>query len=286
MKFSLVMATLGRSKEIGFFLKSLSLGSHSCELIIIDQNKNEMVTNIIKDVEINNLSIKHIKVDFTGLSRARNFGLGFVSEDTDFLAFPDDDCAYSGTLFDDVAGFFKDNSSIGVLSGVSIPDFQSLDCKCNLDFERKINSILNVFGQAISYTIFIRYKLIKNRKHFFDEKLGVGAYFGSTEETDYLYRLIMQDICALNSSKIRVFHPDKDNGHINYERVSYYNLGVGAFIKKHLKCNLFSFVFLFRSFLFVLPYYFLKSIFKLKLSYIKIGWLIFLSRLKGFVLYK
>ena len=50
MKFSLVMATLGRSEEIKIFLDSLSVQDYkNFELIIVDQNERDILRDIVDE---------------------------------------------------------------------------------------------------------------------------------------------------------------------------------------------------------------------------------------------
>ncbi len=92
MKISLVLATLGRDLEVADFLKSLLLQTYKdFEVIIIDQNRDGKIDAFVK-LFMNCLDVKHVKVDFTGNARARDYGIGLAQGR--IIAFPDDDCAY------------------------------------------------------------------------------------------------------------------------------------------------------------------------------------------------
>jgi Glycosyltransferases, probably involved in cell wall biogenesis len=92
MKFSLIMATYGRSNEIENFLISLKNQTYkNFELIVIDQNDDDKAYKIIKKFQ-NDINIIYLKVSFKGLSKARNYGLNYASGQ--IIAFPDDDCEY------------------------------------------------------------------------------------------------------------------------------------------------------------------------------------------------
>lgn len=287
MKFTLIMATLGRKKEIELFLKAINLNGHACDLIIIDQNNDDRVLDAIHSANNLSLNVIYKKVDFTGLSKARNYGLHYVSDDTDILAFPDDDCIYPDDLLCNLANIFNEEKSISIISGTSVGDINFLGSNSFvIKKDKKLSSLFNVFGNAISYTIFIRFCFLKNDMQYFDEQLGVGSLYGSTEETDYVYRLLSKDALAVHKANICIYHPDKDSEGVDFKRLSYYNLGVGAFIRKHagFRCD-FIYFFL-RSFL-LIPIYFLgRALISRKLVYFKVAFHLFLSRVIGFLNYK
>ena len=77
MKFSLILATLDRSKEIKECLNSLTVQEEQdFEIIVIDQSDNDKTKTIVE--RFNTLNIKYYAVDFKGLSKARNYGLQYA----------------------------------------------------------------------------------------------------------------------------------------------------------------------------------------------------------------
>ena len=93
MRFSLIMATLGRFDEIRIFLDSIDLQNYTdFELIIVDQNEENILGDIILPYK-KKFYINHIRIKEKGLSLARNVGIKYAKGD--IIAFPDDDCIYS-----------------------------------------------------------------------------------------------------------------------------------------------------------------------------------------------
>ncbi|MDD1632118.1 MAG: glycosyltransferase family 2 protein, partial [Methylococcaceae bacterium] len=113
MKVSLVLATLGRDKELVDFLQSLLNQTYkNFELIIIDQNRDgkiDAIVELFKDC----FDMKHVKVDFTGNARARDYGIGLVKGR--IIAFPDDDCAYDKDVLKKVVAEFKRRPNLSIL---------------------------------------------------------------------------------------------------------------------------------------------------------------------------
>src|ERR1035438_4187408 len=112
LTFSLIVATLGRTRELENLFESLASQAYpNLECIIVDQNPDRRVKEIVdlwKDV----LKLRVID-SALGLSRARNVGL--TAATGDILAFPDDDCWYSQSLLACVSGWFEDHAEYGVL---------------------------------------------------------------------------------------------------------------------------------------------------------------------------
>lgn len=232
MKFSLIMATIGREKEVEDFLISLSNQTYSdYELIIVDQNKDRRLDEMIQRYR-EQLKIVHIHSE-KGLSKARNIGLQYVTGE--IIAFPDDDCEYPPSLLTDVYKFFNENEDIDGLTGKSV-DKHGSQSAGNFGKETVYVTKYNVWNCGISFTIFLRRKLIENQR--FDEELGVGANspYWSGEETDYLLKCISNGGKILFSPKnFTVIHPNPTLtfNKKTFERAYKYGCGFGRVIKKH-----------------------------------------------------
>ena len=232
MKFSLILATLGRDIEVEKFVLALMEQSYKeYELIIIDQNDDDRIKNIYRKYK-NDLKIIYLHINQKGLSHARNIGLAYATGD--IIAFPDDDCWYDSRLLERVRDYLNSSEIDGL-------------CGCPIDenYESLISNFLkketllckaNVWHGGISFTIFLRNKVVKE-VGLFDERLGVGAGtpYGSGEETDYLLRALEKNFKIVYTHKIKVFHPRKDTiiTSTECEKAKSYGRGMGAVLKKH-----------------------------------------------------
>ena len=232
-KFSLIMGTLGRSDEIGLFVNSLlkQTNAPSWELIIVDQNNDNRVAEVLLPFSSrlpSPDSLKLIKTQNKGLSIARNIGLTVARGE--LIAFPDDDCMYSPQILKFVSDNFEEDAALDGLTLFDVNNCHSLTDQRNVGESYLLNDY-NIFQRAISYTIFLRHV---SAQHRFDERFGVGATYGATEETDYLFRLLGKGAILKQIGGPVIFHPDKTMDYENVSRAYSYNIGVGAFFSKHL----------------------------------------------------
>jgi len=106
VRFSLIMATLGRSREIALMLDSLEAQTFKdFEIIIVDQNGDERVTEILAARQ-RPFPVRHIRTpESRGLSRGRNDGVKHATGE--IYGFPDDDCTYPTWLLEKVTQTFE-----------------------------------------------------------------------------------------------------------------------------------------------------------------------------------
>ncbi|MEL6402391.1 MAG: glycosyltransferase family A protein [Cyanobacteria bacterium J06626_4] len=235
MKFSLLLATLHRTAEISYFLKSLDAQTYrDFELIVIDQNLDDRLVDILAPYQ-GKFPINHLR-SAKGLSLARNVGIQQISGS--LVAFPDDDCAYPPDLLERVHHFFTENPQQDGLTGrpagnASIWDRQSGPI-----------TPINLWRRGISYTIFLRRPVVE-KVGGFDESLGVGAGtpWGSGEESDYLLRAIQADFQLHYEPTLTVVHPVKlpeadrpvplPQAPRDFTKTRAYAMGRGRLLRKH-----------------------------------------------------
>jgi len=223
-RVSLVMATLGRGREIGLFLESLiSQTYRDFELIIVDQNGDDRVAEACAPYR-EQMALKVIKSSVTGLSVNRNIGLGHISGSV--VGFPDDDCEYEAHTLENAAGFFTENPEYDFYT-CNTRDKHAGGAILNAPSGDADISLYNFTKTGISFTIFVRKEAFSTFR--FDERLGVGAEFGSGEESDLLLFLLENGRRGRYHAGDFVFHPAKPE---TPEKAYYYGLGFGALYKK------------------------------------------------------
>jgi glycosyltransferase involved in cell wall biosynthesis len=221
------MPTLGRCKEVSIFLQKLTDQEYkNFELIIVDQNEDERVYDIYQSFK-NCISIKYIRSNKKGLSLNRNIGLENCTGD--IIAFPDDDCEYDKRTLEKVLSFFNNNPEYAFYT-CNTKDKNSQNTILKSDTKSRDITIFNIMRTGISFTIFIRADAIKQFR--FDEQLGVGAEYGSGEESDLLLYLLKNKQKGRYHSEDFIYHPGKSD---TPERVYSYSRGFGALYKKAVR---------------------------------------------------
>ncbi|MGL4865766.1 MAG: glycosyltransferase [Cetobacterium sp.] len=226
--FSLVVATVNREQEIEEFFKSLKVGDFpldKIEVILVDQNKEINLVNLVQKYRAF-FQIIHIKSNEKGLSRNRNIGL--KKANGSIIAFPDDDCKYFKNTLVEVLKTFQAIPESDAVIG-KIIDENGKDCirKWGRKLER-LNSN-NFYSKMSSITLFKKNK----DKIKFDEDLGAGSKYGSSEDADLLYKMIKNGDNIFYNPEIILFHPKATN---NFDEKKAYSYGVGhgVFCRKNL----------------------------------------------------
>ena len=230
MKVSLIMPTINVTKELDLFLTSLTKQTYeNFELVIVDQNADNSVLDlIIKYEEL--FEIKYLKSPEKGISLNRNKGLFLM--DGDIVAFPDDDCEYQPNTIEKVVEFFKENTNERIYSCRTLEKGKDFGTGKMLDYDTEIN-LSNAEDTVKSITFFVNFH--REDLELFDEYLGVGALFGSGEETDYVLRLLHKGFKGYYFSNDIIYHPAKKGNYDDLERAYKYALGYGALVKKEVK---------------------------------------------------
>ena len=226
LKFSLIMATLGRSDEIVRLFDSFVAQTYqNFEVIVIDQNDDDRVVRIVTAFS-DRLDIKYLRSE-KGLSRARNVGLEHVGGE--LVAFPDDDCWYAPHTLEYIVTRFQADASIAGLTGCSEDGSGKLS---QGRWAQHVTTVtrFNVWTCATSYTIFLRADSIANAQGF-DESLGVGSgtKWGAGEEVNFLLGVIGAGAHVVYDPAIRIYHPEPllEMNESSFRRARLYNRGFG-----------------------------------------------------------
>lgn len=204
MGISLIIATIGRPLELERLLHSLCLESiDEKEVIIINQASADIRQSVLDVVDRYGrlLNIKYVLDNGRGLSRARNLGLSYAN--MDIVAFPDDDCWYSGTVLDAVFRKFEADNDLGVAVGpYTEPGIE------NSAFPKAAIhlSASNFIGKTSSVGLFFRLSRLRGEKLLFDEAIGAGTKLPVGEEIDLMMRLLLRNVKAEFDPSILVYH--------------------------------------------------------------------------------
>jgi glycosyltransferase involved in cell wall biosynthesis len=202
--FDLVVGTVDRVADLERLFASLDAQTHrSFRVLLVDQNPDDRLAPIVRrgrSFELVRLGSER------GLSRARNAALDRI--EGDLVAFPDDDCSYEPGLLEAVGRRFAADSELDGLvgravneDGASSPSWSATPALLTRD---------NLWNRAISYTIFLRARVVERVGHF-DETLGLGSdgRRGSGEEIEYLVRALGTGTRIAYNPQLVVTHPER-----------------------------------------------------------------------------
>jgi glycosyltransferase involved in cell wall biosynthesis len=228
MKISLVLATLGRDKDVVDFLQSLTCQTYkNFDLIIIDQNKDGKIDAIVEQFK-DCLDVRHVKVDFVGNARARDYGIGLAQGR--IIAFPDDDCAYEKDVLKQVVAEFTRRKNLSILVAGSY-DFSSSRFSIGVN-SRKAQYFSRFQMMGVEFTQFFDRNKIDGKQFHLDHDFGIGSKYSGGEGFELLYRLLRAGNTAFYTPEIKIYHPDKDHYKLGTGRMLMYSTGIGAYIRK------------------------------------------------------
>ncbi|AEF99832.1 glycosyltransferase family 2 protein [Methylomonas methanica] len=228
MKISLVLATLGRDVELLDLLKSLIFQTYrDFELIVIDQNTDGRIDPILERFQ-QCLDIRHIKVDFTGNAKARDYGIALARGQ--IIAFPDDDCVYDKDVLEQVVIEFVKRRRLAILV-VGSYDFSDTRFSIGVNSRKaRYFSRLNMMG--VEFTQFFALDRVDRRQFYLDHDFGIGSKYSGAEGFELLYRLLRAGNQAFYTPNIKIHHANKDHYSLGTARMLKYSTGIGAYIRK------------------------------------------------------
>jgi len=231
MKISIIIPTLGRKEQVAQLLSSLTaVKNFRHEIIIVDQNFNNTLDEIV-DKYSTSYNVIHYKVDFRGLSKAKNFGIEIARGK--YICFPDDDSKFLEDTIYNAFNILDNDSKIDIVFGRCI-DEDGVDSVIKFSKNEAELSLNNFNGKFIEATMFAKTDILKKNK--FDENMGIGTFFGAEEGYDLIYRLLNQKLKLYYSPRIKFYHPQTLTDYSNFnslKRVFEYRKGFSYLCLKH-----------------------------------------------------
>ena len=232
MKISLVMATLGREREVQRFLAALDVQTyHSFELIVVDQNPDDRLVPLLSSFQ-SRFPVLHLRSGKRGLSKSRNVGLEYITGDV--VGFPDDDCRYPPHFFERVVRFLQEHPNVDGVTGRTVDEL-GVNC-ARFDMVPGLITLSNAWARATSSCIFLRSGVVKKVGRF-DETLGVGAgtIWGGGEDIDYPLRAVEAGFKLHYDPNLIALQPTpfKHSYRELASRAFSYGAGIGRVWRKH-----------------------------------------------------
>lgn len=231
---TIVIPTLGRIKEVDALLSSIYAfpvyDNVTAEIILVDQNFSNVLDDVVNKYIDKSFPIRHYKVSFRGLSKAKNFGTFHASGK--YICFIDDDAEFQEDIIN-VALKELESGKIDIISGRCV-DREGKDSVQKFSNEEAILTLDNFEGKFIESTMFFKTELC--RKHLYDELMGVGCFYGAEEGYDLLYRMLKDGIRIKYNPNLKFYHPqtvvDKSSEGM-VRRAFTYRCGYGYLCRKN-----------------------------------------------------
>jgi glycosyltransferase involved in cell wall biosynthesis len=224
-RFSLIVATLGRTTELQKLFASIAAqGRSDIEIIVVDQNDDARLEPVLAAIP-EGIAVTRLQMTEKNVSRGRNLGMDAARGE--IIAWPDDDCWYPAGLLNQVDQWYRAHSEYSIFSvgardeyGVSSGNRWIQD-SCDIT---PFNSLRTTFCSSLFIS-----ELGASRAIRFDESLNRG------EETDFVLRLLRTGLRGRFEKTFYVCHPRRDmlSGTVSVERARSYGSGMGALTRRH-----------------------------------------------------
>ena len=224
MKFTLLLCTLNRAEMLKRCVISLLNQSYDdYQIIIVDQS--DKINHEYDSYE----KIQYIHISEKGISHSRNVGL--KSAKGEYICLIDDDAEYDPNYLKS-AKELLDESSFSIICGKVIDPEDGTYYLPKLSTNHRVSiNYSSAFSYCVSASMVIERNLLGVEG--FDERFGVGAYYGAGEETDIVFRALEQKKSIEFCPKMMLYHKAPTSGY-DRDKLYKYSLGIGAMYKKHL----------------------------------------------------
>ena len=199
---SVVVCTRDRPDDLRRCVASLAkLDPAPFEVVVVDQSKRPIdLTGLLPGVV-------HHHPDGRGLSRARNRGLRIARGP--IVAFLDDDCTVGPTWAADVAAVFERVPHAGIVFGAVVSPDSRADGYVptySIPRERHLKGrAAAARAHGIGASMYLRASA-GDAIGDFDECLGAGGEFRSSEDWDYTFRALARGIEVIEAPSVTVRH--------------------------------------------------------------------------------
>lgn len=276
MKISAVVCTKDRPELTGDCIRALI--ENKCpelEILIVDQSTDGSTAAAISEILSHDSRVRYIPSKVIGVSHGRNIAIRQSTGDV--IAFTDDDCIPDPNWVQSIKTGFESNPEVDAIFGRCVPYDKVLPgerpiaIKLDTDvqyFSGKCNPWKPGHGNNMAFR-----REIFDKAGCFDEMLGPGREFLSSEDADLTYRVLKAGLRVMYSPDAVIRHRQFRHGSDFWQVEKNYGIGSGAMYVKHLRCGDLYMINLIlqRWFQAGLPHI-LYGLFTVKSMHIKLGW--------------
>lgn len=237
---SAVICTRNRGNAVTTALTTLLANSHpSFEVILVDQSDNDDTCIAIEQFKADS-RFRYLRTPTRGLGISRNIGLSQAGGEV--VAFTDDDCEVPPDWLERIEAAIRRYSQVALIFCNVLPGphdetkgFIPQSVRTNRLLVRSIHQKYHARG--IGAGMAVRRTVILNELGGFDECLGAGARFFSSEDIDLAIRALLKGWWVYETDETAVVH----NGFRTWAQGSDLTkrdwAGIGATYAKTIKCG-------------------------------------------------
>lgn len=200
-----------RSKTLRAAIESVQRQSwQDWELVVVGQGEDDSLRSVTEECGRTDQRVRYVHLSQKGISFARNAGIRVAQGD--IIAFTDDDCEAEAGWLAHVVKCFDEDPSVGFVSGALVaPELRKhLLAVCPEihpgDFTYDpLKDQAPVRFDFAGANFAIR-KEVARKVGWFDECLGVGAVFASSEDLDYMLRVEAAGVRMRSTPASIVYH--------------------------------------------------------------------------------
>jgi glycosyltransferase involved in cell wall biosynthesis len=239
MKLVAIVPTLNRPDDITRLIESVNniMLSDRCDfsLIVVDNSLDGNIKSLMLSLECK-FVVTYIHEPLKGLSNARNAGLKAITSYVDYVCTIDDDIVLPDRYLLDVLEVIQQDPKAGLIgSRVELYNKQDLPMTIKTNPEKAyFGKGSYVFGFIHGCSMVFSYDAMK-QVGLFDQALGAGTKSGGAEDSDYYYRIWLNNKAVIYNPKWYVYH--NHGRRLEAERIklySNYTIGQGAFYGKYI----------------------------------------------------
>jgi len=194
----------------------------SVEVLIIDQCCSDAIG---QRVSAKHAEVRHFCSSIRGLSLNRNIGIR--ESRNEWIAFLDSDCSVSVDYFLVFLDWLRLTADVSMLVGRILSSEKQVPILRHWSATSFFMNQLDIWKFSTSVNCIYKRSAI----HFFDEKLGIGAQYGSCEDVDFALSVVG---LKFFTPELVVFHPEMSFSSLSDAKMYNYSRGFGALCRKRV----------------------------------------------------
>ena len=231
MKFSIVIPVRNNRSELIGLLQTIERQSYAkpFETLIVDQSD-------IKEapIEVSRGPCRWLRMEGTGASRSRN--LAFKNASGDYIVWADVDVRFKVDTLKNLDDITDTHPKYDAICGVYI---NLEDGKPYSRYSYSQPMLIDSRNYDCCLGAMVVKRTILSKVGLLDERLGTGVLYGSSEEADWVLRMLRHGCKLLYHPGHAVLHPRLDPDKMSLRewvhRHYSYGMGRGAMLRKHLR---------------------------------------------------